>query len=98
MNGLGGGICDLLQNMSADGLRALDSAFFASDPANTGYPALLPQLFFFTLVTGPRSLSLKLSDTRVYEPQTRARLGTTAFASDPANTGYPIPCTLYPIW
>ena len=31
-------------------------------------------LLFFTLVTGPRrSLSLKLSDTRVYEPQTRAR-------------------------
>jgi len=26
--------------------------------------------FFFTLVTGPRrSLSLKLSDTKVYEPQ-----------------------------
>ena len=35
-------------------------------------------LFFFTLVTGPgRSLRLKLSDTRVYEPQIRARLGTT---------------------
>ena len=35
--------------------------------------------FFFTLVTGPtRSLSLKLSDTRVYEPQIRARLGTVA--------------------
>ena len=35
--------------------------------------------FFSTLVTGPaRSLSLKLSDTRVYEPQVRARLGTTA--------------------
>ena len=35
--------------------------------------------FFFTLVTGPlRSLSLELSDTRVYEPQIRARLGTTA--------------------
>jgi len=35
--------------------------------------------FFFTLVTGPRRyLSLKLSDTRVYEPQIRARLGTTA--------------------
>jgi len=33
--------------------------------------------FFFTLVTGPsRSLGLKLSDTRVYEPQIRARLGT----------------------
>jgi len=37
-------------------------------------------LFFFTLVTGPRrSLRLKLSDTRVYEPQIRARLGTTAY-------------------
>jgi len=37
------------------------------------------QVFFFTLVTGPRrSLGLKLSDTRVYEPQIRARLGTTA--------------------
>jgi hypothetical protein len=30
---------------------------------------------FFTLVTDPgRSLSLKLSDTTVYEPQIRARL------------------------
>ena len=39
---------------------------------------MLP-FFFFTLGTGPRrSLSLKLSDTRVYEPQIRARLGTTA--------------------
>ena len=36
-------------------------------------------VFFFTLVTSPRrSLSLKLSDTRVYEPQIRARLGNTA--------------------
>ena len=35
--------------------------------------------FFFTLVTGPRrSLSLDFSDTRVYEPKIRARLGTTA--------------------
>ena len=33
----------------------------------------------FTLVTGPRrSLSLKLSGRRVYEPPIRARLGTTA--------------------
>jgi len=33
----------------------------------------------FTLITGPtRSLGLRLSDTRVYEPQIRARLGTTA--------------------
>ena len=36
-------------------------------------------LLFFTLVTGPKnSLNLKLSDTRVYAPQIRARLGTTA--------------------
>ena len=36
--------------------------------------------FLFTLVTGPRgSFSLKLSDTRVYEPPIRARLGTTAY-------------------
>jgi len=35
--------------------------------------------FFFTLVTGPRrSVRLKLRDTTVYEPQIRARLGTTA--------------------
>ena len=34
---------------------------------------------FFTLVTGPsRSLSLKLSDTRGYEPYIRVRLGTDA--------------------
>jgi hypothetical protein len=33
--------------------------------------------FFFTLVTGPRrSLSLKLSDTRVYAPQIRGDRGT----------------------
>jgi len=31
--------------------------------------------FFLTLVTGPRSsLRLKMSDTRFYEPHTRARL------------------------
>jgi len=33
---------------------------------------------FFTLVSGPRhSLRLKPSDTGVYEPRIRARLGTT---------------------
>ena len=47
-------------------------------------PSLTLFLFFFTLVTGPRrSLSLKLSDTRVYEPQLRARLGTTAHFCEP---------------
>jgi len=35
--------------------------------------------FFFIIVTGPRrSLSLKLIEKRVYEPQIRARLGTTS--------------------
>jgi len=35
--------------------------------------------FFCTPVTGPRrSLILKLSDSRVCEPQIRARLGTNA--------------------
>jgi len=34
--------------------------------------------FFFTLVTSPRrSLSLKLSDTKVYEPQIRAHVHHT---------------------
>ena len=32
----------------------------------------------FTLVTGPRRLSLELHDTRVYARQIRARLGPTA--------------------
>ena len=37
---------------------------------NVAEEALLLLFFFFTLVTGPRrSFSLKLSDTRVYEPQ-----------------------------
>jgi len=36
-----------------------------------------PFFFLFTFVTGPRrSLSLKLSETRVYEPPIRAGLGT----------------------
>jgi len=40
--------------------------------------AMKVRFFFCTLVIGPRrSLSLQLSDTRVYEPQIRARLGTT---------------------
>jgi len=40
-------------------------------------------LLFCTLVTGPRrSLSIKLSDTRVYEPQIRACLGTRTGAMD----------------
>ena len=46
---------------------------------NRSVPTSHSFFLFFTLVSGPRrSLSLKLSDTRVYEPQIRARLGTTA--------------------
>jgi len=51
-----------------------------------------PLLFVFTLVTGPRrSLSLKLSDTRVYEPQIRARLGTTLSAQHTTQSRTPHP-------
>ena len=47
----------------------------SSEPLHR-YPVMPWVLFFFfTLVAGSRrSLSLKLSDTRVYEPQIRARL------------------------
>ena len=49
--------------------------------------------FFFTLVTGPRkSLSLKLSDTRVYVPQLRARLGTEIGTSLPNNVAHGVGC------
>ena len=56
-----------------DGLEAHDAQ----------HGALRLYFFFFflifTLVASPRRpLSLKLSDTRVYEPQIRAHLGTTA--------------------
>ena len=47
----------------------------------TPHPEILsvPFLFFLTLVAGPRkSLSLKLSDIRVYEPRMRTCLGTSA--------------------
>jgi len=45
-------------------------------------------LRWFTLVTGPRrSVSLKLSDTRVYEPQIRARLGARWWGAGAAHSG-----------
>ena len=44
--------------------------------------------FVFTLVTGPgRSVSLKLSDTRVHEPQIRAHPVTTAHFDEAAPKG-----------
>jgi len=43
--------------------------------------------FFFALVTGPgRSLSLKLSDTRVYEPQIRLLPDSISRSREPAWT------------
>ena len=45
-------------------------------PPLSPYPTCSYSGHFFTLVTGPRRfLSLKLSDTKVYEPYIRARLG-----------------------
>jgi len=47
------------------------------DPCLADACGVAQDFFFVTLVTGPRrSLSLKLSDTRVYAPQIRALLGT----------------------
>ena len=61
------------------GERPADPSCHAPRPRHHPARVLLLFFFFLTLVTDPRrSLSLKLSDTRVYEPQTRARLGTTA--------------------
>ena len=68
-------------------------------------PEIRNFFFFFTLVTGPRrSLSLKLGDTRVYEPHIQARKSETR-NSNPRNRGervvpnaspHPTPYTLHP--
>jgi hypothetical protein len=54
-----------------------DPAVIPPDMSEKGRMQAAPFLFFFfTLATGPiRFLSLKLSDTRVYEPSIRGRLG-----------------------
>jgi len=54
-------------------------SYLAEKPSSLPSSDMSPQVpfvfFFFTLDTGPRrSLSLDLSDTRVCEPQTRARV------------------------
>ena len=52
---------------------------FAQSIASKAPAVLVRFFFFFTLVTGPRrSLSFKRSDTRVYAPPIRARLGAGA--------------------
>ena len=53
--------------------------------------------FFFTLVTGPRrSLSLKLSDTRVYEPQIRGAEGAALNPQPSASNPQPSTLKLKP--
>ena len=55
---------------SALGLRVIKKKKKGADEWRSGWGCF----FFVTLVTGPRrSLSLKLSDTRVYEPQIRLK-------------------------
>ena len=50
-----------------------------------------------TLVTGPRrSLSLKLSDTRVYEPQIRANWNQPSTICSTLYTPHPTPSTINP--
>ena len=65
----------------ADMLTDMFTDWAAQAAPNPKRQAGCRSFFFFTLVAGPRrSLRLKLSDTRVYESQTRARLGTTTLA------------------
>ena len=72
--------------------------FAGQPPARSGDVRNFVSLFFFlfsALVTGPsRPWSLKLSDIRVYYPQTRARFGTTAHICQvvAASTTRRFPC------
>jgi hypothetical protein len=64
---------------------------------DSGLGVLLPLLLLYSL-TGPRrSLSLKLSDTRIYGPQIRARLVTTAHFCKPRQT-YGLDCLMRAIF
>ena len=72
--------------LNAQAMRAVHAVWGKQAAASRGGARLRYFFFFFTLVTGPRrSLSLKLSDTRVYEPQIRA-CGTCPFAGRRAPT------------
>ena len=66
-----------LKDLDSDGEAAPDGCLVQESGSGERERHLL--LLLFTLVTGPgRSVSLKLSDTRVHEPQIRARPVTTA--------------------
>ena len=65
---------DFVRTWNRSGKR---SSLRSSSSSSSTSRSLPLSFFCFTLVTGPRrSLSLNLSDTGVYEPQMRARLGT----------------------
>ena len=78
---MAGGIGQLGFRISVSILAVLEGLIAPSIGGHLALPILVKTrhmlffCFFFTLVTGPsRSLSLELSDTRVYEPQIRATL------------------------
>jgi len=91
------------EQMRASGPRSSETS---SPPGLVPTPVIIFFLLLFTLVTGPgRSLSLKLSDTRVYEPHIRARLGTTShfcgvvvlnWGGEPRSSGTSSPPGLVP--
>ena len=69
MLGLGEGRCVGGSDQALNGMRPEWNQVAGSQGSGRGGQR---GVFFFTLVTGPkRSLRLKLSDTRVYEPQIR---------------------------
>ena len=71
-----GPLSDCINPKGPNVRRAPFRSLFGSRAAGvTCVEPAVERIFFFTLVTGPRrSLNLKPSDTRVYEPQIRARL------------------------
>ena len=73
-----GGICgrltsDLPLGCLQGGLHSACQALLSTNPSSS----------LLSLQVLERSLSLKLSDTKVYEPQIRARLGTSLRGSEP---------------
>ena len=77
---LAGPVTQSLTNGKRAGCRSRRRGGRCQQALRLSYTTLFFSFFFcfFTLVTGPRrSLSLKLSDTKIYEPPMRACLGTT---------------------
>ena len=67
-----------MRGFTSGGIKRRSVNFPGAEPRSR--PESILFFFFFTLVTGPRrSLSLKLSDTRVSESQTRAHLRASLY-------------------